>query len=665
MNEIVALPLFLLGTTALVWYGSHSSQQQELAKGSLQTPDQTQAPTKVEDEIRELDIGMVLTGLGFVAAIAAKFVNPLLELLAIPCVLIPTIPLFGRAWITVCQKRTVTFAALELIGLVAALGARQFALCALGFTIFQAGRRLLLQTRRRARNDLGRTLIDGNQRIWVIRNGVEVEIAFDNLQKGEHVRVAAGQTIPCDGTLVKGCLAVDERMLTGESILAEKMPGDTVLGMTLLVSGQGVVAAKRAGSETLAVRLAELIARTESYEQFVESKSEAIADATALPSLAAASLTFAFWGVRGAVAGIWANFIDTLWLSAPISAIGLTRAAARHGILVRDGRSLDLLAEVDMVVFDKTGTLTENTLEVVGIDPAPGLQRSDLLRLAAGAEHRQTHPIALAITKAALAERIDPHALKVGESSYETGIGLQIKVEGLEVMLGSRRMLARGGISLSSDVRDRLTAASELGRSVVCMAVEGRYAGAIELAPELRPEAKAVVHTLQARGLDLLILTGDDEEPTRTLAESLGISQWYAQMLPEDKSEKVAALQAQGKRVCFVGDGINDALAMRHAQVSVSLTGASAIAIDSAQIVLCDGSLGWLDALFDLGRRNQVANKCMLGAALIPSVLGFGGVLFAGLGPESMIGLYTVAQSASMVVALTSTYWQAKTYEGS
>lgn len=618
-----------------------------------QEPPANGSPSANEDELRELDQGIALTGTALASSIAGQLFSPAFRLITIPCVLIPTVPLLGRAWADVRSKQKLTFAALELAGLVAALASGQFGLCALGFTIFQVGRRMLLMTRRKARDDLAHAFVE-DQRIWVMRDGVEIETELSQLQQGEHVIIGAGQTIPCDGTIASGGLAIDESMFTGESMLAEKTPGDSVLGMTLAVSGRAVVTVTRSGAETIAARLSALVLRTVSQEQVIENKSMAIADATVLPALAGGGLSLVVNGIQGGVAGLWANYIDTLWLSAPISNIGLVRAAARHDILIRDARSLELLAEVDTVVFDKTGTLTKATLELVAVHPVAGYEGSDLLRLAACAEHRQRHPIALAITRAATAAGISPTQFDIGASTYEAGIGMRARVDGRDVLLGSERLLERSAVVLPATVEGLLAHAGARGGIVVCLAIDGRYAGAIELAPEIRPEAMAVVQALQRRGLELMVCTGDHEAPTRALAQSVGIDQWQARMLPEDKSKQVLALRAQGRRVCFVGDGINDALAMRNADVSISLTGAAALAIDSAQIVLRDGSLRWLDAVFEFGRHSEVANDRMLEVALVPSGIGLSGALFAGLGLVPIIGIYVVAQSMSMAIALAS-----------
>ncbi|PRQ08455.1 heavy metal translocating P-type ATPase [Enhygromyxa salina] len=655
--------ILVIGALTAVGRGLYSDLTAvvEQPRDPASDPQAGEAATPLEAEIRELDVGLGFTGSGLAAAAAGVIVKAPIGMLALPCLLVPLERFAGHAWADARAKRKLSFAVLEFCGLVTALAAGHMVLCVLGLTIYQAGRRGLLATRRRTRDDLGEALDDWAERVWVIRDGVEVEIELAQLEVADHIVISAGQTLPCDGVLVSGSLAVDEHMLTGESMLVEKAPGDSVLGMTLVLSGRGVMEAQRTGAETMAARLADLIVRTESHEQRVEIRSEQLADSTALPTTGAGIVGLVVGGINGAAAGIWANCVDSLWLSAPISAVGLMRAGARHGIMIRDGRSLDLLADIDTVVFDKTGTLTLGTMTVAWLYPAEGRDRAELLRFAAGAERRQNHPIALAILAAARAEGLCPSTLEVGVPTYETGLGLRIEVEGAQVLLGSRKLLERAGISISPEIVERQAAAGALGHTTVCLAIDGEYAGLIELEPQLRPEAEAAVSALQARGLDTLILSGDDEAPTRALASALGIDRWHAQMLPEDKRDLILALRSEGRRVCFVGDGINDALAMRHCEVSISLTGASAIALDSAQIVLSDGRLSGITAALELGERSQTATRRIYRATVIPSFAGVGGVLVAGLGPVAMFGVYLVSQSITMGVALRSMRWAPST----
>jgi Cu2+-exporting ATPase len=271
---------------------------------------------------------------------------------------------------------------------------------------------------------------------------------------------------------------------------------------------------------------------------------------------------------------------------------------AERGILIKDGRALDRLPTVDTVVFDKTGTLTLERQEVVRIHACPNHSETEVLALAAAAERRQTHPIAQAILAAA-AER---HLVlpPLDEAHVELGFGIKARIQGRQVRVGSERFLAMEHIDLSPDLFDAQASAHANGHALVFVAVADALAGAIELEAVLRPEANDTVAWLRHQGLALYILSGDQDAPTARLAAELGMDGYFANTLPEQKAERVKALQEQGKQVCFIGDGINDAIALRQAEVSVSLRGATTVATDAAQVVLMDDDLTQLRLLWEL-----------------------------------------------------------------
>ncbi|MCA9540856.1 MAG: heavy metal translocating P-type ATPase [Myxococcales bacterium] len=612
----------------------------------------------LSEEIQALNTDIALSVGGLASIGAGMAIAPPLGLLAIPCVALPLIPLVRYSWDDSRAKKRLSLAALESISAVAALLGGHVALCAFGMAVFIGGRRLVLATRRRTWSEVNDAFADWSEDVWLLRDGVEVQATLAEVQAGDRVVVRAGQPIPCDGTVVEGHLAVDESMMTGESRLAEKIAGETVFAATLAVAGRAVIVAETAGADSVAARLSALIAATASFEQTVQEESDAIADASVAPALAMGGMGLAVRGLSGGIAGIWANLIDVFWLSSPTAALALARSAARNGILVKDGRSFEHLASIDTMVFDKTGTLTLNTLREVGVHPADGFDEGRLLRLAAAAEQGQRHPIARAITASAEARGIHFADAAITASTYHTGFGLRVEVDGATLLIGSQRMLTGDGVAVPATFNAIAVSAEAAGRSLVCLALDGRFVGGIEFELEPRPEARAVVEALRARGIESMILTGDDEGPTKVLANALGIETWFARTLPEDKAAHITALQAQGRSVCFVGDGVNDALAMRVAHVSVSLAGGSTIAVDSAQIVLRDGSLQRLDDVLDLAGRHEKTRGRLIGAAVVPSIAAFGGVLFGSLGPASMVGFYAGGLTVGMGIALRDAFWR-------
>lgn len=384
----------------------------------------------------------------------------------------------------------------------------------------------------------------------------------------------------------------------------------------------------------------------------MQSRGEALADRTAPAVLAAGALSLPFVGGGGATALLFVGVGDSIRLTAPLSVLNALDLAARSGMLIKDGRFLELLARVDTVVFDKTGTLTEEVPTVRGVHALDGVAFDEIVRLAAIAEHRQDHPIAQAIVREAGRRGIE--APSPGLASVEAGMGLTVRFDGASIRIGSGRFMAASAIPMPPGASRWIAEADARAGSLTFVALDGRLMGAIELEPTVRADAGEVVARLQAAGLDVMVLSGDREPPTRALARRLGITRWYSQTLPTGKAERIAALQAEGRSVCFVGDGINDTIAMKQAQVAVSLAGASTIAVDTAGVVMLDGRLGRLPEAFDIARRLERNMGGNYLASLLPAAAIVGGVFALRMGVLGTIVIYNaglalgVANAASL-----------------
>lgn len=616
---------------------------------AAESPGQTSPEDPIAVEIREADRWMGITGAGLGLKAVGALGVPALGVAAIPLLVVPLVPMCQIAWQEYQERKTIGFTAMMAATGGVVLIAGQFVVMGIGVFVFNGGRRALLMSKRRAHDTLVSAFGEWKATAVVLRDGHEVEIPLEDVRRGDLVVIRPGRPIPVDGELIDGEVAVDQRMFTGESRLVERAVGEAVMAASLTVSGRGVVRADRTGAETQAVRLEQLINDAESYEQGLTMRALDIADRTFAPTIGLGALATLARGPLSGVAAIWGNCIDMFWLSAPISVLQTVRAAADGGILVKDGRSLDVLGQIDTVVFDKTGTLTLDSFTVRALH-AVDVESDLLLARAAAAEKGHEHPIARAILEAAVERGIDIAGMSVESPSLEVGMGLRVAIDGQETLLGSRRLLERSGVTLP-ETHSMLTADAEaLGHTVVHLALDARYVGAIELQPEIRAEARGVVERLHARGIEVMILTGDEEAPARHLAEVLGIDRWFSRTLPEQKDQRIAELVESGRRVCFVGDGVNDALAMRRAHASISMAGASAVAVDSAQIVLSDGSLTHLDAVFELGRWHDRGQKRLLGAALASTAANVGGVILAGFPILLVLGVYTAGLGVSLGV---------------
>jgi Cu2+-exporting ATPase len=486
--------------------------------------------------------------------------------------------------------------------------------------------------------------------VWVIVEGMEIEIPFARLRIGDVIVLSAGQTIPVDGVIVQGMAAIDQHMLTGESQPVEKTIGDAVLAPTLILSGTLQIRVEKTGQATAAAQIGEILNNAASYRLSCAARSEQLADKLTLPVLAASGVALGTVGLPGAVAILNSGFGSTMLFSGPLSMLSYLNIASHSGILVKDGRSLEILHTIDTVVFDKTGTLTLEQPEVGAIHCGADWSEAEVLRWAATAEHRQSHPIAKAILEAAQQAGVEygvPDA-----ADYQVGFGIRVQFQGRTIWAGSARFMAQEGIALPDAIREAQAHCQRQGHSLVMVAVNRQLAGAVELQAQLRPETLNLVRSLHERGLKLCILSGDHVEPTRHLAERLDIDDFFAEVLPEGKASLIKELQRQGRTVCFVGDGINDAIALQQADVSVSLRGATTLATDSAQIVLVGHSLSQMDHLFEIAQDFQRNLNRTLMLAYIPGGTLITGVFILHFGMPMALTLYAGGLAAAVSNAL-------------
>lgn len=562
--------------------------------------------------------------------------------------------LFGNMWPTARasyrsfrERGKVDFATLVTVGTALELLLGYVSLSALGWLIFSLGCALQSRSRRATEADVRRIFHQIGETAWVLRGDVEIEIAIEAIDESDRVVVHAGESIPVDGRIESGVIAVDQRALTGESRLQELGVGDEVFAATLVLSGHAVIAPLHTGAATVAARVEALLAETESFEQSIRGEAEKEAERSLRPTAAMMAFGLVTQGPRGLVSGYYTNCTELAWLGSPLSMVNTIQEAARSSIVIKDGRSLSLLNDIDTVVFDKTGTLTLNSFVVAEVRGYGGADRALILRIAAALERHQHHPIAAAILAAdqSLAEEL----AEAEDLTTTIGYGVRGRVDGRDALLGSARYMEAEGVEFPEGAADEVSAESHHTRIV--LALDGVCAGIIDLVPELREEALDLLAGLRARGMEILMVTGDDEAPSAALARRLGITRYRARALPEDKHAIICELQRAGHRVCFVGDGINDGVAMRRANVSVSMTGASFVAIESAQVLLKTGSLRELESLFDLAATFASEQRIILQTSRVLSVGSSAALLLFGLTPALATLIYVGGFGLTVVTA--------------
>ncbi|MBF0261812.1 MAG: heavy metal translocating P-type ATPase [Magnetococcales bacterium] len=570
---------------------------------------------------------------------------PMLDKLAIPGLIYVGTPLTEDGLRAIFKEKKIRASILDMVSIAAMLGTGNIFACSLAVTLLMGSDKLLLKTRDDSRKKTIHMFVKQPKHILILRNHIQCEIPIEQVQVGDTVIVHAGEYIPTDGTILQGDCSVDQHQLTGEAKPVEKTVGALVFAGTLLLSGRIHYRVEKAGEDTVIAQLGEILNRTANYESAIQSRGETIADEAVLPTIFLSGLALTA-GIPQSLAVLNSGFGYNMRLIAPLGMLNFLTIAANEGILIKDGRSLDLLGKIDTIVFDKTGTLTLVEPEIVQIRPADFHPENEILRFAAACEYRQTHPIAKAILQAAQARHID--LPPVEQVKYEVGYGIKAEFEGQVVKVGSNRFMHMEGIATPEEPHGHAAQGDQTGSSFVYVAVNDRLAGIIELRVKVRPEVKSLVKVLHQQGKHLIIVSGDHEQPTRMLAHELAIDTFFAEVLPEDKAHLVTRLQQEGRSVCFVGDGINDAIALKKAHVSVSLSGATTVAKDSAQIVLMGQDLNQLLPLFELGAEFDKNMNASFMTTLVPGLICVGGAFFLRFGVLTSIMLYNTGLVAGV-----------------
>jgi Cu2+-exporting ATPase len=508
--------------------------------------------------------------------------------------------------------------------------------------------KLVAKTRDNSKKMLTEVWGQPPEKVWILREGVEYEIPLKAVCKGDIVITSTGEVIAIDGTVVNGAAMVDQHALTGESAPAEKEPGSPVFAGTIVISGRIEVQVKNTGDDTTASKLGKMLEQTSDFKTQLRLKGDEWADSAAIPLLYIGGAALPFVGLSPATAIISCSPGNRLRLFTSLEALNHLNMAFHTGILVKDGRSLEELNKIDTILFDKTGTLTEEQPEVGEIITFhDGYSKNDILRYAAAAEQKVAHPISKAIL--IKAQELQITLPKIENSKYELGQGLKVSIENEVIFVGSSRFMEMQEISISSEIQDKMTQIHQKGYSAIMVALEDQILGLIEIKTKIRAGVKDIVPHLQSFGIKhIAIVSGDHQQPTEYLAKTLGIKECFFNVLPQDKAKIVEQLQKEGRKVCFVGDGINDAIAMKKANVSISLHGATAIATDVAQVVLMDGTLTHLPELLAISEKLISEQKKTLTVLASASGMVFFGAFLFNWGVVSSI----VTTNATIIIEL-------------
>jgi Cu+-exporting ATPase len=470
---------------------------------------------------------------------------------------------------------------------------------AAGVTMFiLAGRYFEARSKRRAGAALRALLELGAKDVAVLRDGREVRIPIGELAVGDRFVVRPGEKVATDGVVTEGSSAVDASLLTGESVPIEVGPGDAVVGATVNAGGRLIVQATRVGSDTQLAQMAKLVQDAQSGKAQAQRLADRISGVFVPVVIALSVGTLAFWlGAGGGVAAAFTAAVAVLIIACPC-ALGLatpvallvgTGRGAQLGVLIKGPEVLESTRRVDTVVLDKTGTITEGRMSLVAVHTAAGVEAGETLRLAGALEHASEHPIAKAIATGA-AERVGDLPEVEGFQNLE-GLGVQGVVDGHAVIAGRERLLAEWSIHPDDQLAEAKRSAERQGHTAVLVAWDGEARAVLEVADTVKPTSAEAVRQLRALGLTPVLLTGDNEAAARAVAAEVGIQEVIAEVLPADKVDVVARLQAEGKVVAMVGDGVNDAAALAKADLGLAMGTGTDAAIEASDLTLVRGDL--------------------------------------------------------------------------
>jgi Cu+-exporting ATPase len=499
--------------------------------------------------------------------------------------------------------------------------------------------------------------------IRITADGEEEEIPLEHVAEGDRLRVRPGEKVPADGIVVEGRSSVDESMMTGEPLPVEKAAGDSVTGATVNGKGSLIIEAERVGSDTLLSQIVQMVAQASRSRAPIQNLVDVVASWFVPAVVISAVITFVIWAFLGPEPAMAYAIINSvavliiacpcaLGLATPMSIMVASGRGASAGVLFKDAEAIQTMRQVDTLVVDKTGTLTEGSPKLVDVIAMEGHEEAEVLSIAATLERGSEHPLAEAIVEGAKERGVELSSYSDFDSV--TGKGVRGRIDSREVALGNRALMDE----LSVDVGAMADKAEELrseGKTAIFIAIDGKAAGLVAVADPVKQTTPEAIKALHADGIRIVMLTGDSETTAKAVAGKLGIDDVIAEVLPEQKAEKVKSLQEEGRFVAMAGDGINDAPALAQAQVGIAMGTGTDVAMESAGVTLVKGDLNGIVRARRLSRATMGNIKQNLFFAFVYNALGVpiaAGVLypFFGLLLSPMIAAAAMSFSSVSVI---------------
>jgi P-type Cu+ transporter len=540
-----------------------------------------------------------------------------------------------------------------------------FEVSAIIVTLVLLGQVLELRARRQTGSAIKALLDLSPKRARRVRpDGSDEDIPVDHIHHGDRLRVRPGDRVPVDGSVEEGGSAVDESMITGESLPVEKMRGAKVIGGTVNQTGSFVMRAEKLGSETMLAQIVRMVAAAQRSRAPIQSLADKVSGYFVPAVMLVAALSFVVWAVWGpeprlahavvnAVAVLIIACPCALGLATPMTVMVGTGRGARAGVLLRNAEALETMEKVDTLILDKTGTLTEGKPRVTRMISVGNTSETDLLRLAASLERASEHPLAAAVVNSALERHLNLENVTGFQSL--TGRGVSGQIGGHQVTIGNSALFSRSDIGLG-ELTSQADALRDRGQTVMYAAVDGKAAGMIAVADPIKPSTADAIKALKEGGLRLVMLTGDNRATAAAIARELGINEFEAEVLPEKKSDVVKKLQAEGRVVAVAGDGVNDAPALAQADVGIAMGSGTDAAMESSDITLIKGDLGGIVRARRLSQAAMRNIRQNLFFAFVYNLLGVplaAGLLypFSGLLLQPVLAAAAMSFSSVSVIA--------------
>ena len=495
----------------------------------------------------------------------------------------------------------------------------------------------------------------------LIRKGEEVIVPIETLQVGDIIRIKPGEKIPVDGEVTEGSSTIDESMLTGEPLPISKQAGDSVTGGTVNGTGSFLFRAERTGSNTVLAHIVDMVQRAQSSKPAIGRMVDGVTAIFVPTVVTIAAVTFAIWYIFGpsidyafvtAVTVLIIACPCALGLATPMSLMVGIGKAAEHGILIRNGEALERAGKIDTVLLDKTGTITSGKPEVTDIIAD---NPDELLELAATLEASSEHPLASAILAASNQKNIKP--LKADGFESHTGMGISATIDGQKLLLGNETLMRSFSVNTSPELDEQFKVLTEAAKTALFLAKDGVTLGIIAISDPLRNDSIDAIKRMHEIGLQVIMLTGDNLHTAKAIAAQTGVKEFMAGVSPQDKHEKVLQLQAEGRKVAMVGDGINDAAALAQADVGIAIGSGTDIAIESADITMIHGSLFGVIRAINISHATIRNIKQNLFGAFVYNSLGIpvaAGILFPFFGILLNPIIAGAAMAASSVTVVTN-----------